>query len=154
MSDFQLPGLLSGIDTAQLVAQLMVVERRTLNMYEGRKIKWDERKDALSTLESKLSNLRTAVKALSDAEELRAYSTASSDTDKLTAEASHNAFEGNHTVMINQLATAERWIHTNGLEYVEDYVLATLFPTVQRKKGRFVLIGTPQSQEGVPGRRQ
>ncbi len=127
MSDFQLPGLLSGIDTAQLIAQLMAVERRSLNMYEARKTKWDERKDALSTLESKLSNLRTAVKALSNAEELRAYSTVSSDTDKLTAEASSNAFEGNHTVVINQLATAERWVHTNGIEYVEDYVGAGTF---------------------------
>ena len=40
----------------------------------------------------------------------------------LTAEASYNAFEGNHTVVINQLANAERWVHTNGLEYAEDYV--------------------------------
>ena len=127
MSSIQLPGLLSGIDTAELITQLMAIERRSLIMYEERKSKWDERKDALSTLENKLSNLRTAVKALSDAQELRAYSTSSSDTDKLTAEASHSAFEGNHTVVINQLATAERWIHTNGLEYIEDYVGAGTF---------------------------
>jgi flagellar hook-associated protein 2 len=127
MSEIQLPGLLSGIDTSQLITQLMAIERRSLNMYEERKSTWDERKSALSTLESKLSNLRTAVKALSDAQELRAYSTSSSDTDKLTAEASYNAFEGNHTVVINQLATAERWVHTNGLEYTEDYVGAGTF---------------------------
>ena len=122
MSSIQLPGLLSGIDTTELISQLMAIERRTLNMYEERKDTWDEKKTALSTLEDKLSNLRTAVKALSDAGELRAYSTSSSDTDKLTAEASHSAFEGNHTVVVNQLASAERWVHTDGLEYMEDYV--------------------------------
>ena len=127
MSDLRLPGLLTGIDTTQLIAQLMAVERRTLNMYEERKSTWDERKDALSTLESKLANLRSAVRALSDADELRAFSAASSDTDKLTAEASYNAFEGNHTVVVNQLATAERWVHTNGVEYIEDYVGAGTF---------------------------
>jgi flagellar hook-associated protein 2 len=40
----------------------------------------------------------------------------------VTAEASYNTFEGNHTVVINRLANAERWVQTGGLEYVEDYV--------------------------------
>ena len=122
MSTIQLPGLLTGIDTRALIAQLMAVQRRTLNMYEARKSLWEERKDALSTLETKLDTLRSTVRALSDANELRAFTTTSSDEDILTAEASHNAFEGNHTVLINRLATAERWVHTDGLKYVEDYV--------------------------------
>lgn len=122
MSALRFPGLLTGIDMGTLIAQLMAVERRTLNMYEQRKDTWQERKDALSTLETKLSTLRSSVRALSDAGELRAFATTSSDTDKLTAEASYNAFEGNHTVVINQLAASERWVHTTGLEYAEDYV--------------------------------
>ncbi len=127
MSTLRLPGLLTGIDTSKLIAQLMAAERRTLNMYEDRKSTWDERKSALGTLETKLSNLRSSVRALSDADGLRAFSTTSSDSDKLTAEASYNAFEGNHTVVINQLATAERWVHTSGVEYAEDYVGAGTF---------------------------
>jgi len=127
MSTLRLPGLLTGIDTTQLIAQLMAVQRRTLNIYEERKTIWDERKSTLDTLETKLSNLRSAVRALSDADELRAFSIASSDTDKVTAEASYNAFEGNHTVVVNQLATAERWVHTAGIEYTEDYVGAGTF---------------------------
>ncbi|MBA7660396.1 hypothetical protein ES703_68398 [subsurface metagenome] len=127
MSTLRLPGLLTGIDTAKLIAQLMAIERRSLNVYEERKSMWEERQDALSTLETKLSNLRNSVRALSDANALRAFSVASSDTDKLTAEASYNAFEGNHTVVINQLATAERWVHTTGKKYAEDYVGAGTF---------------------------
>ena len=127
MSTIQLPGLLTGIDTSSLIAQLMAIQRRTLNMYEGRKSTWDERKDVLSTLETKLDALRSCVRQLSDANELRAFTTASSDTDKLTAEASYNAFEGNHTVIINRLANAERWVHTAGIEYAEDYVGAGTF---------------------------
>jgi len=122
MSTLRLPGLLTGIDTGNLIAQLMAAERRTLNVYEERKSTWSEKKDALVTLESKLTNLRSSVSALSDADELRAFSSTSSDTDKVTAEASYNSFEGNHTVVVNQLASAERWIHTAGIEYVEDYV--------------------------------
>jgi flagellar capping protein FliD len=122
MSALRLPGLLSGIDTNTLIANLMAIQRRTLYAYEERKSTWNERKSALSTLESTLSSFRASVRALSDADELRAFSTASSESDILTAEATYNAFEGNHTVEINQLATAERWVHTNGLEYAEDYV--------------------------------
>jgi flagellar capping protein FliD len=127
MSTIQLPGLLTGIDTSQLISQLMAVERRTLNMYEERMSLWDERKGALSTLEGKLNSLRSTAQALSDASGLRAFTIASSDPDILTAEASYNAFEGNHTVVIGQLATAERWVHTSGLEYKEDYVEAGTF---------------------------
>lgn len=122
MPTLRLPGLLTGIDTAKLIAQLMAIERRSLNVYKERISIWEERQDALSTLETKLSNLRSSVRALSDASALRSFSVASSDTDKLTADASYNAFEGNHTVVVNQLANAERWVHSAGKEYAEDYV--------------------------------
>jgi flagellar hook-associated protein 2 len=122
MSTINFPGLSTGIDTNELIAQMMAIERRALDRYEERQKMWEERKEDLGTLETKLSNLRSSIKALSDADGLRAFSTTSSDTDILTAEASYNAYEGNHTVVINQLATAERWVHSTGLEYAEDYV--------------------------------
>jgi len=127
MGDVRLPGLFTGIDTAKLISQLMMVEQRTLNKYMERQKVWDERKNALSSLETKLDTLRSTVRDLSDAGELRAYATASSDPDILTAEASHNAFEGNHTVVVGQLANAERWVHTAGMEYAEDSVRAGTF---------------------------
>ncbi|MHC4105235.1 MAG: flagellar filament capping protein FliD, partial [Planctomycetota bacterium] len=122
MSTLRFPGLQSGIDTGKLIEQMMAIERRSLNMFEQRISMWKERQDALSTLETKLTNLRNSVRALSDADALRAFSVASSDTDKLTANASYNAFEGNHNVVINQLANGERFVHTTGKEYAEDYV--------------------------------
>ncbi len=127
MPSIQLPGLQSGIDTAKLVEQLMMLERRTLSTYQDRKTVWEERQDALSALEGKLSNLRSSAIAISDSEALRAYTVQSSDTDYLTAEATNDAFEGTHTVVINQLATAERWVHTAGSKYAEDYVGAGTF---------------------------
>lgn len=122
MSPIRLPGLITGIDTNKLVAQLIALQRYTLNRYEKSQSLWEGKRDALTTLETKLSTLRTTLRTLSDADELRAFSVASSDSDYLTADASYNAFEGNHTVEINQLANAERWVHTAGEEYAEDYV--------------------------------
>ena len=122
MGELRLPGLSTGIDTSALVKQLMAIERRQQDLYARRQNVWKDRRDALNDLQTKLKSLKTAVTALSDSSELRAYTTASSDTDILTAEASHNAFEGNHAVVVNQLANAERWVHTNGLEYAESLV--------------------------------
>lgn len=122
MATLRLPGLLTGIDTNKLISQLMAVERRTLNTYEDRISLWEQRQTALNNLESNLSTLRSSIRALSDADELRAFNVTSSDSEIITAEASYNAFEGNHTVVVNQLASAERWVHTAGLEYAEDYV--------------------------------
>jgi len=151
MSTLRLPGLLTGIDTAKLIAQLMAIERRSLNVYEERKSMWEERQDALSTLETKLSNLRNSVRALSDANALRAFSVASSDTDKLTADASYNAFEGNHTVVINQLANAEHWIHTTGKEYAEDYVGAGTFIYSYNHKETTLTTTATTTLEGLVG---
>jgi flagellar hook-associated protein 2 len=125
VSTIQLPGLLTGIDTSALIAQLMAVESRTLNIYKERQTALEGKKDAIGTLKSNLETLKTSVEALSDANKLRAFGVASSDEDILTAEASSDAFEGNHTVVINQLANAERWVHTNGKEYADDYISDT-----------------------------
>jgi len=122
MSTLRFPGLQTGIDTGKLIEQMMAVERRSLNVFEERISKWQERQDALSTLETKLTNLRNAVRALSDADALRDFSVSSSDTDKITANASYNAFEGNHNVVTNQLANGERLVLTTGEKFTEDYV--------------------------------
>ncbi|MBN1796323.1 MAG: flagellar filament capping protein FliD [Sedimentisphaerales bacterium] len=122
MSSIQLSGLATGIDTATLIEQLMLVERQRLTMYETRKETCDEKKSVLTEIQSKLSSLSSAVGALSDANKLKAFNVSSSDEDKITAEATSNAFEGNHTIVVNQLAAAERWVHTSGLEYAEDLV--------------------------------
>jgi flagellar hook-associated protein 2 len=105
----------------------MVLESQRLNAY---KVDLKEEQDiasALGTLETKLNGLQDALADLSDAGDLRAYNATSSDPDIATAEASQNAFEGNHTVVIDQLANAECWVHSSGLEYVEDYVGAGTF---------------------------
>jgi flagellar hook-associated protein 2 len=127
MPGIQLTGLSTGIDTSLIVEQLMMLESQRLNAY---KVDLKEEQDiagALGTLENRLNALQDALADLSDASGLRAYNATSSDTDIATAEASQGAFEGNHTVTVDQLASAERWVHSSGLEYAEDYVGAGTF---------------------------
>lgn len=127
MSTIQFPGLSTGIDTQALIAQMMMLERRTINVYEQRRQKYETKKDALSEIESKLTSLKNTVDDLSNSDKLRAYNVTSTDSDIITASATYNAFEGSHNVVVNQLASAERWVHTAGFEYAEDYVGAGTF---------------------------
>ena len=105
MSTIQLPGLQTGIDTQALISQLIAAQSGTLITMENRKSRWEEKQTALSDIESKISSLRTRIRSVSDADVLKAFSVSSSDSDILTAEATNDAFEGNHSVEISQLAT-------------------------------------------------
>jgi len=127
MGEIQFTGLSTGIDTASIVEQLMQIESRRLYKYQADLIAEEEVRSALNTLNTNLEDLQNAVEALSDADALRSFETTSSDGDVLTAEASDKAFEANHTVVIDQLANPERWVHNTGLEYAEDYVGAGTF---------------------------
>ena len=127
MAGIQLGGLFTGIDTSALIAQLMEIEKGALNRYQARQKVLDSRQSAINELESKLQSLRSAAAALAEGDGLRAFTVASSNTDVLTAEASNGAFEGTHTVAINQLANAERWVHAAGMAYAQDFVGAGTF---------------------------
>lgn len=121
MASVQLTGLSTGIDTAAIVEQLMKVEKRRLLSLQSSLSVLQDKRTAVSDLNSKLSSFRTALSALSDSSQLRTYQAKSGDEDLLTATASSSAFEGTHNIKIRQLATANRWVH-DGFEYKTQYV--------------------------------
>jgi len=123
MADLRLPGLMSGIDTAALVKQLMIVNSRRLATYQVKKLDYEKQATALDELRAKVGALDTAVGSLSDSDDLETYNTSSSDTDILTVGASSDANPGSHSIEINQLATADTWIHNNSsFDFETDYV--------------------------------
>jgi len=121
MASIQLPGLSTGLDTATIVAQLMQVERRRLTMFESSIAKRKETRTAVNELQSKLNAFKSALGALSNASQLRAYNATSSNSDKLSISAAAGANESSHSVKIKQLATANRWVH-DGFKYATSYV--------------------------------
>ena len=123
MADLRLPGLMSGIDTAALVKQLMIVNSRRLATYQVKKLDYEKQASAIDELRAKVKALDTAVGSLSDSGDLETYNTSSSDTDILTVGASSDANPGSHSIEINQLATADTWIHNNSsFDFETDYV--------------------------------
>ncbi|MHC4635819.1 MAG: flagellar cap protein FliD N-terminal domain-containing protein [Planctomycetota bacterium] len=124
MGVLRFPGLVTGIDTAALIKQLMIINSRRLASYQVQKTGYEEQNTALDALRTTISTLESAANALSDTDDLDIFSTSSSDTDILTASASSSAETGSHSIEINQLATAETWIQdTSTFDYETDYVL-------------------------------
>lgn len=126
MSGIQLPGLSTGLDTSALIQQLMQVERRRLMMYENRVTQRTDMRSAVTELQSKLTSLQSSLEALSDAGRLRGYNATSSNSDKVSVQASSGAHEGSHSVQVKQLATANRWVH-DGFKYASSFVGAGTF---------------------------
>ena len=124
MGELRFPGLATGIDTAALIKQLMVINSRRLATYQVKKTEYDTQNTTLDGLRTKISALQSAASALSDADGLDIFSTSTSNSDILTVDASSDANPGSHSIEVDQLATTETWIQdTSTFNYETDYVL-------------------------------
>lgn len=110
-----MPGVFSGIDTETIITQLMAINRRPLNALSIKKAKEQAKQAAVNDLAGRLETLKSLVDKLRDANDLRTALATSSDTTVLTAVAGAGSSEGSHTIIVNQLATAQRRTHTAGL---------------------------------------
>lgn len=128
MGELRLPGLATGIDTATLIQQLMIINSRRLAKYQVQKTGYEAQNTALSELRTKVEAVRSAAGALSDIDDLEAFSASSSDRDVLTLTTSSEANAGSHSIEVNQLATTETWIQDiSTFDYKTDYVGAGTF---------------------------
>ncbi len=123
MGEIRLPGLSTGIDTSELVKQLMYSYSYRLRRYEAQQTKLDETSTALGEVRSKVSALESAVSEIADMDDLESFLAVSSDEDSMTVSTNSDANAGSHSVEINQLATNETWIQeTSTFSYETDYV--------------------------------
>lgn len=100
-------GLASGIDTSQIVEQLISVDSARLKKLQKQETEITTQKDTYTTIQTDLNTLKTAVEDLKDASSYNVFSATSSDTDALTVSATTSAREGNYSVKIISLAQAE-----------------------------------------------
>jgi flagellar capping protein FliD len=124
MGELRFPGLATGIDTAALIKQIMIINSRRLAKYQVQKTEYDTQNTALDGLRAKISALQSAASALSDADNLDIFNTSTRDSNILTVGASSDANPGSHSIEVDQLATTETWIQdTSTFDYKTDYVL-------------------------------
>jgi flagellar hook-associated protein 2 len=104
-----------GIDVNSIVDQILSEGSGQLTEWENEQSTLQTQASALSGINSDLSNLATAVQALSDPlGALTSVSATSSDNNVLTASASTSATAGTHQIVVSNLAT-------QGLIYTNDF---------------------------------
>lgn len=104
-------GLSSDIDYQSIIDKLVEVESYSVNRMETWKEEWQEKIDALNTLNTMLEDFRTSVAAMDKLTTFRTKTATSSNETVLTASAATGAASGTHSVLVNQLAQAETSVH-------------------------------------------
>ena len=122
-----LSGVFSGIDTDIIVSRLMQINSIPLNRLQSRKREWTAKETALADIKLSLTHIQGLVEQMRDQDNLRGTLASSSDTAVLTATSEAGAAEGSYEIIINQLAKADRKIHTAGMDALTDLVGAGNF---------------------------
>lgn len=104
-----------GIDVSSLVQQVLSETDGQLTTWQNEQTTLQTQASALTSINSDLNNLATAVQALSDPlGALTSQSATSSDSSLLTGTATSSASAGTHQIVVSNLATA-------GLVYTNDF---------------------------------
>ncbi|MCP4679846.1 MAG: flagellar filament capping protein FliD [Deltaproteobacteria bacterium] len=101
-------GLGSGIDSAQIIDQLLYLERAPIRQMEQRQSDYRSQRSIIQNVNSKLQSLQTKAQDMDTIGEFLSYSASSSDEDEVTATASGTASPGTYDVTVTELAKAQR----------------------------------------------
>ncbi len=104
----RISGISTGYDTAQLIEQLMAVERRPVLLMQKQQSQIKTRSDAWRDVASRLANLKSRAAALKSASVFNVKSVTSSADKTVSATADSAAATGTYRVWVDRLATSTR----------------------------------------------
>jgi flagellar hook-associated protein 2 len=106
-------GLISGINTSQIIDSLMQIESQPVTLLQTRIASNTAQKSAFSDLMTSLQSLQTTGKSLEQATTYQAATATSSDPNVLTATAANGAAVGSYTLQVARLVTTQQMV-SNG----------------------------------------
>jgi len=98
----------SSIDVANIVSQLMTVERQPLTRLDARKAEQQTKLSAYGALSSAVSSFRSALAGLTSTSKLLGMQASVGDSSVLTASAGSSATPGTHSIEVTQLAQGQK----------------------------------------------
>jgi len=98
-------GLISGINTATLIEQLMAIEARPLQQLQRRSESIDAQRAAFLEISAQLLAIQNAMLRFQDSAIFRAFSAQSTDDRVLTASASSTALPGSYSFRVHSLVS-------------------------------------------------
>jgi flagellar hook-associated protein 2 len=107
-------GLSSGIDWNETITSMMEIERRPVDILEARREVFQTQLTNWSSIESKLTALKSIAGELDSRNEFLAKSATTEDSAILSVSANADATPGSHQVIINRLATNHIHAHRAG----------------------------------------
>ena len=107
-STFTVGGLLSGLNTQDIINQLMAIERRPLQLLQDRQTAEQKRLQSVNALQTAVSQLRDALATLLQPNTVNAKQATTDVSSVLSATASADAINGTYRITVSQLATATR----------------------------------------------
>jgi len=106
-------GLISGLDTATIIQQLMSIERRPLDKLQQQVDTANQQKQAFTTINTSLLALKTVMDDLSRGDTWNSKTASVSDAKVLTATATSATPAGSYVFTVQQLAAASQ-LASNG----------------------------------------
>ena len=103
-------GLISGIDMAGLIDQLMAIERRPIDNLEGRVQAIDVQRTAFLELSAQLLAINNSILGFGRSSFFRQFSSTSTNESVLTASAGEDAVAGSHTFRVRSLVSSHSLI--------------------------------------------
>lgn len=108
MTDMSLDGLASGMDTKNMINQLVQLEREPIYRYQNEISEIEEKKDIWRKINSGLDKLKNMTADLKLNSTFNSMSTSSGNEDIVTATATEDASEANYLVTVHSIAKKQR----------------------------------------------
>jgi flagellar hook-associated protein 2 len=106
MPSFQIGGIVSGIDTEEMITQILAASKGPRTVLENKIADLEELQASYEELASRLTDLQTALEDLDTESEFRSL-TGTSSSDAVEVEVSGDGVAGTYSIQVNQLAASE-----------------------------------------------
>lgn len=144
-------GLVSGINTDEIIKQLLQVEARPRQLVEKRVGVLQSRKSAFLDVNARLLGLKSSAKELADPSLFSTKSASSSNESVLTASARNRAAEGNYSIAVDRLVSTQQLL-TRGFADTDSTTLDATTVKLESHRARLdgdVELASLNGQNGV-----
>lgn len=109
MSLFSIDGLISGLDTTEIIEGLLDAERAPIRRAEAQQAQTNQKISAFQNLNARLLSLRVSAQRLQAVDTFRGRGVQSSDTDLVNASVNSTAEPATHSIVVSDLAKAHQF---------------------------------------------
>ncbi|MBI3066868.1 MAG: hypothetical protein HYY82_18255 [Deltaproteobacteria bacterium] len=149
MANVQFGGLITGLDTNALIAGLVKVEHRSVDVLQAQKVRYQAQDGVFTALISALGNLKSSAQGLSLANDFNKRSASSNDSTVVTAAADSTASVGSYSIVVDRLAAAKTIRSTSFASTTAAIGTGTLTLTVGSTNTSVTVDGTNNTLTGL-----